>query len=109
MESNELLQAILSEVKGIKQEQSKTNERLDRLEHGQSKLEAEVTKINIKLENDIEKKIDLLFEGQQGMNEKFQKLDTVAENVEEIKVTVNALEAMTKANVTDIKELKLVK
>ena len=34
----------------------------------------------------LEKKVDLLLEGQQGINEKFFKLDQVAEDVEEIKI-----------------------
>lgn len=43
------------------------------------------------------------------MNEKFKKLDQVAEDVEDIKGTVHILEAVTKSNTTQIKELRLVK
>ena len=46
-------------------------------------------------------------EGQQSMNEKFAKLDQVAEDVEEIKVT--ALEAVTKDYTSQIRELKIAK
>lgn len=58
---------------------------------------------------DMGKRIDLLFEGQGGMNEKFAKLDTVAEDVEEIKLTVRAMEAVTQRNSNDIQKLRAVK
>ena len=57
----------------------------------------------------LEKKVDLLLEGQQGINEKFAKLDQVAEDVEEIKAKVTALEAVTKDNTSQIRELKIAK
>ena len=42
--------------------------------------------------------INLILESQQGINDKFKKLDQVAEDVEEIKIKVTALEAVTKDN-----------
>ena len=68
-----------------------------------------VTKMEIHQENVTDKNIQLLLEGQQGMNEKFQKLDQVAENVEEIKAKVTALEAVTRDNTSQIKELRIAK
>ena len=68
-----------------------------------------VTKIEIHQENVTDKNIQLLLEGQQGINEKFQKLDQVAENVEEIKAKVTALEAVTRDNTSQIKELRIAK
>ena len=41
--------------------------------------------------------------------DKFKQLDQVAEDVEDIKDTVNALEAITKSNTTQIKELRIAK
>ena len=58
---------------------------------------------------DLEKKVGLILEGQTGMNEKFEKLDTVAEDVEEIKLTVRAMEAVTQRNSNDIRKLRAVK
>ena len=58
---------------------------------------------------DLEKKVGLILEGQAGMNEKFAKLDTVAEDVEEIKLTVRAMEAVTQRNSNDIQKLRAVK
>ncbi len=57
----------------------------------------------------LEKKVDALADGQKGMNEKFQKLDKVSEDVEEIKVKVTALEAVTKDNTAQIRNLRIVK
>lgn len=68
-----------------------------------------VTAIEVTQENDVKTQLRLLGEGQQGMNEKFKKLDQVAEDVEDIKGTVHILEAVTKSNTTQIKELRLVK
>lgn len=72
-------------------------------------IREDITKINITLENDIKKSIQLLIEGQQGMNDKFRKLDQVAEDVEEIKLKVTALEAVTKDNTSQIKDIRAVK
>ena len=58
---------------------------------------------------DMGKQINLLLEGQQGMNEKFAKLDSVAEDVEDIKLTVRAMEAVTQRNSNDIQKLRAVK
>ena len=53
--------------------------------------------IRVLLEH-TDKRVDALAEGQANMNEKFAKLDQMAENVEEIKTKVTALEAVTKDN-----------
>ena len=57
----------------------------------------------------LEKKVDDLAEGQKGINEKFAKLDQVAEDVEEIKVKVTALENVTKNNTAQIKDIRIAK
>ena len=43
------------------------------------------------------------------MNDKFQKLDQVAEDVEEIKIKVTALEEVTRSNTSQIRGLKIAK
>ena len=80
------------------------NKRTERIEEDVQALKAD----NAKLVT-LEKKVDLLLEGQQGINEKFQKLDTVADDVEEIKVKVTALENITKDNTSQIRELRIAK
>lgn len=53
--------------------------------------------------------INLILESQQGINDKFKKLDQVAEDVEEIKIKVTALEAVTKDNTSQIRELRIAR
>ena len=64
--------------------------------------------IRVLLEH-TDKRVDALAEGQANMNEKFAKLDQMADNVEEIKTKVTALEAVTKDNTSQIRELKIAK
>ena len=91
----EMLEAIGQLLEPIKQDLAEIKQR--------------TTKIEVTLENDIAKRLDALAEGQQSMNEKFRKLDDVAERVEDIQITVNAMEAVTKQNCTDIKQFRAVK
>ena len=74
-----------------------------------AEVKQRTTKIEVTLENDIAKRLKTLGEGQDGVNEKFTLLDEVAERVEDIQITVNAMEAVTKQNCTDIKQLRAVK
>ena len=116
MENQEVLQAILSEIREIKADVSDLKADMVEVkaeQHRQGEeitgMKQEITKINIRLENDVDKKINLLLEGQQGMNEKFEKLDRVAADVEEIRLTTRALEAVTQRNSNDIRNLRAVK
>ena len=80
--------------------------RLDPIKQDLAEVKQRTTKIEVALENDVHKTMSLLLEGQKGMNEKFKQLDQVAEDVEEIKIKVSALESVTRDNVTQIKELR---
>ena len=95
MIDREMLEAIGQLLEPIKQDLAEIKQR--------------TTKIEVTLETDIAKRLDALAEGQQSMNEKFRKLDDVAERVEDIQITVNAMEAVTKQNCTDIKQFRAVK
>ena len=70
MIDREMLEAIGQLLEPIKQDLAEIKQR--------------TTKIEVTLENDIAKRLDALAEGQQSMNEKFRKLDDVAERVEDI-------------------------
>ncbi len=74
-----------------------------------AEVKQRTTAIEVTLENDIKPQLRLLAEGQQGMNEQFRKLDQVAENVEEIKIRVSALESVTKDNTAQIQDIRLAK
>ena len=101
-ELKEILLSMQSEIRSIHTEMSE-------MKQAQQQQGQEITKINVTLENDIKPQLQLLMEGQDGMNEQFQKLDQVAEDVEEIKVKVTALENVTRDNTSQIRELKIAK
>ena len=98
----ELKDLLMDVRKSIKAIDLRTN----RLESDISEIKQRTTKIEVVLENETNKDIKLALEGQKGMNEKFKQLDQVAEDVEEIKIKVSALESVTRDNVTQIKELR---
>ena len=96
-ELKELLLSMRSDIKGI-------SKRMDTLEDDLQSVKADVAQIP-----DIRRDVNFILEGQQGINDKFQQLDEVVERVEDIQITVNALEAITKSNTTQIKELRIAK
>lgn len=95
MDDREILQAILEKVTG--------------LESDMSGVKTEITKIHMTLEHDVSKQLQLLGEGQQMVIDKFTKLDQVAEDVEEIKEKVFALEEASQNQASQIKELRVAK
>ena len=101
-ELKEILLSMQSEIRALYTE-------VVEMKQTQQHQGKEITKINVTLENDIKTQLQLLGEGQQGMNEKFAKLDKVAEDVEEIKVKVTALENVTKDNTAQIKDIRIAK
>ena len=98
-ELKELLLSMQSEMKELRADM---NLRFDQADQ-------RMTKIEITLENDIATRLNLLTEGQSGMNEQLKKLDDVAARVEDIQITVNALESATKDNTSQIRELRAIK
>ena len=98
-ELKELLLEMQNEMKAWRADM---NARFDRTDE-------RMTKIEITLENNVGTRLQLLTEGQQGMNEQFQKLDQVAEDVEEIKVKVSALEEASRSQASQIQELRIAK
>lgn len=102
MNDSEMLQAILDKVTSM-------DARLGMVESDMADMKTEITKINVTLENDVKTQLKLLGEGQQMVIEKFQKLDQVAEDVEEIRIKVSALENVTKDNTAQIKDIRIAK
>ena len=101
-ELKDILLSMQSEIRSIHTEMSE-------MKQTQQQQGQEIAKINMTLEHNISKQLGLLGEGQQMVIDKFKQLDQVAEDVEDIKDTVNALEAITKSNTTQIKELRIAK
>lgn len=104
MDEKELLEAIGKMLEPIAKEQREIRDDLRAVKEDVNALKAD----NVKLIT-LEKNVSLILEAQQGINEKFEKLDTVADDVEEIKLTVRAMEAVTQRNSMDIKKLRAVK
>jgi chromosome segregation ATPase len=128
MENNELLQAIrqivkeeneplkqdISSVKtdisSVKTDISSVKTDISTLKKGQEALQKDVStlqagqlKINIELENNIDKKLSALFDGHQLDTE---KIDHISETVDDIDASVTAMDIVTHANVKEINKLK---
>ena len=84
-------------------------EELEPLKRDLAEVKQRVTKIETAQEQVTNKKIQLLIESQTETKAKMEKLDGIADRVEDIQITVNAMEAVTKQNCTDIKQLRAVK
>ena len=74
-----------------------------------AEVKQRVTKIEVTQEQVTNKNIQLLMEAHTGTREKLEKLDKVAEDVEEIKIKVSALESVTRDNTSQIKDIRLAK
>ncbi|MCI8554048.1 MAG: hypothetical protein HFJ80_03785 [Clostridiales bacterium] len=85
------------------------DERVTAMDQRIASIDQRVTKIEITQEQVINKNIQLLIESQQGMSEKFKMLDNLAATVADIQITVNAMEAVTRQNCADIKQLRIAK
>lgn len=84
-------------------------EELEPMKRDLAEVKQRVTKIETAQEQVTNKKIQLLVEAQTETKAKMEKLDDIADRVEDIQITVNAMEAVTKQNCTDIKQLRAVK
>ena len=84
-------------------------EELEPMKRDLAEVKQRVTKIETAREQVTNKKIQLLIESQTETKAKMEKLDDIADRVEDIQITVNAMEAVTKQNCTDIKQLRAVK
>ena len=84
-------------------------EELEPMKRDLAEVKQRVTKIETAQGQVTNKKIQLLIESQTETKAKMEKLDDIADRVEDIQITVNAMEAVTKQNCTDIKQLRAVK
>ena len=121
MENRELLQAIdqmISEnnrkiaenVSSMMDEKLKPiRSKLDNLERGIDEVKVRTTKIEIALENDISKKLGVLFDAHDLDKEKLLKLDSIEQTSKETKDTVDVMFKVIQEHSGDIKELKLAK
>ena len=117
MENLELLQAMRQMMEEVV---SPIYERMDRMEAEFTSLKEEVssvkkevvsvkalaTKTQITLENDIKPKINLLFEGQITLQNRFSQLDRMEEMLRELRYDVQDLQHIVSWHSNDIRWLK---
>lgn len=117
MENMELLQAMRQIMEEVV---SPIYERMDRMEAEFTSLKEEVasvkeevssvkaltTKTQITLENDIKPKINLLFEGQITLQNRFSQLDRMEEMLRELRYDVQDLQHIVSWHSNDIRWLK---
>lgn len=117
MENMELLQAMRQMMEEVV---SPIYERMDRMEAEFTSLKEEVasvkeevssvkalaTKTQITLENDIKPKINLLFEGQIALQNRFSQMDRMEEMLRELRYDVQDLQHIVSWHSSDIRWLK---
>lgn len=86
------LEPIRQDISGIQQDLSEVKER--------------VTKIEVVQENITNRNIQLLFEGQQGINSKFQKLDRMEMTLNDVKSDTEVVKSVVTQHSQSIRELK---
>lgn len=117
MENMELLQAmrqmmeevvspIYERLDKMDERFDKMDERLDGIESRLEKVETLATKTQITLENDIKPKINLLFEGQITLQNRFSQLDRMEEMLRELRYDVQDLQHIVSWHSNDIRWLK---
>ena len=82
------------------------SERLASIEQGQQEIIEDVLKVKIKIENDIDKKMQLLLEGQQGMNEQLAVLQQVSRNLDTLQEDMTAVKGAVTSHSDQIKMLR---
>ena len=84
----------------------KMDERLDGIESRLEKVETLATKTQVTLENDIKPKINLLFEGQITLQNRFSQLDRMEEMLRGLRYDVQDLQHIVSWHSNDIRWLK---
>lgn len=69
-------------------------------------LENEIKAINMKIENETNKNIQILVDGHLQNTEKLQKLDTMAEDIEVLKFDVDVIKAVVTTHSSKLQAMK---
>ncbi len=89
------MNSVREDVNSLREDMVNVRGEVTSLREDMADVKQRVTKIEIIQENVTNKKIDALGEGFQGVNEKFRRLDELEEKVEDIRLTVSVLKALT--------------
>ena len=103
------MSSMEDDMRALKADNAEIREDLQSVKADLSDVKQRVTKIEVTQEQVTNKNIGLLMDAQVETRDKVKKLDKVAEDVEEIKVRVAALESVTKENTSQIKDIRLAK
>lgn len=93
---------------GLDKRMGSLEQRMDGLEQRMDRVEEKVTEIQLTIENELRPDIRRIAEGHVSLNEKLQKIDAIAEDVEETKLRVELVEAAVKRNGKAISKLNQV-
>ena len=89
------MNSVREDVNSLREDMVNVRGEVTSLREDMADVKQRVTKIEIIQENVTNKKIDARGEGFQGVNEKFRRLDELEEKVEDIRLTVSVLKALT--------------
>ena len=89
------METQLKKIDTMAEQLASLDERVASVDEKIVSVDGELTKVRIGLENVTNKNIQLLIEGQTGMNDKFRRLDELEEKVADIQGTVSVLKALT--------------
>ncbi len=110
MDEKQLLSAIsdLMDSK-LKQVLEPINQKLERIEERVTKVEEHVTKIEVVQENVTNKNIQLLFETQHEMADKYRKLDRMEMTLNSVKADAEVIKDVVTEHSQSIRELKVAR
>lgn len=100
------LTSLREEVSSVKEEVASVKEEVTSVKEEVSSVKALTTKTQITLENDIKPKINLLFEGQITLQNRFSQLDRMEEMLRELRYDVQDLQHIVSWHSSDIRWLK---
>ena len=112
LEHNDLqaiAELIRSEIQPIRKDVAELKQDISELKQEVSYIKERATKIEVVQENVTNKNIQVLFEGQQGMNEKFQKLDRMEMTLNAVKSDTEVMKDVVTEHSKSIRDLKLAK
>lgn len=102
----ERMDRMEAEFTSLKEEVASVKEEVASVKEEVSSVKALATKTQITLENDIKPKINLLFEGQITLQNRFSQLDRMEEMLRELRYDVQDLQHIVSWHSNDIRWLK---
>jgi len=108
---NGRLDAMGKDIQALKADNAEIREDLRTLKADNAEIREDLQSVKADTARlvTMEKTLGLLMEAQGETREKVKRLDKVAEDVEEIKIRVSALEGVTKENTSQIKDIRIAK